>query len=146
MSAEVLTTISPTTNKGILTRTGATPDDLRKIVDVSAERFKKWSKTPFSQRQAIVKKALEILLSKKDEYAKELTEQMGRPIAYTGVEVTTAAKRGDYLLKIAESALEDTPGEAEQGFKRYIKKVPIGPVLILFAWNVRHPQIGRAHV
>ncbi|ELR09816.1 hypothetical protein GMDG_04299 [Pseudogymnoascus destructans 20631-21] len=135
MSAETLTTISPTTNKGILTRTGATPADLEKIVDVSAERFKTWSKTPFSERQAIVKKALEILVSKKDEYAKELTEQMGRPIAYTGVEVTTAAKRGDYLLKISESALEDTPGEAEKGFTRYIKKVPIGPVLILFAWN-----------
>ncbi|KFY82069.1 hypothetical protein V500_10840, partial [Pseudogymnoascus sp. VKM F-4518 (FW-2643)] len=135
MSTEVLTTISPTTNKGILTRAGATPADLETIVDVSAERFKTWSKTPFSERQAIVKKALEILLSKKDEYAKELTEQMGRPIAYTGVEVTTAAKRGDYLLKISESALEDTPGEPEKGFTRYIKKVPVGPVLILFAWN-----------
>lgn len=140
MSTEVLTTISPTTNKGILTRAGATPADLEKIVDVSAERFKTWSKTPFSERQAIVKKALEILLSKKDEYAKELTEQMGRPIAYTGVEVTTAAKRGDYLLKISASALEDTPGELEKGFTRYIKKVPVGPVLILFAWNVRHPS------
>ncbi|OBT74829.1 hypothetical protein VF21_06445 [Pseudogymnoascus sp. 05NY08] len=135
MSAETLTTISPTTNKGILTRTGATPADLEKIVDISASRFKSWSKTTLSERQAIVKKALEILLSKKDEYAKELTEQMGRPIAYTGVEVTTAAKRGDYLLKISESALEDTPGEAEKGFKRYIKKLPVGPVLILFAWN-----------
>ncbi|OBT58513.1 hypothetical protein VE04_01261 [Pseudogymnoascus sp. 24MN13] len=135
MSAETLTTISPTTNKGILTRTGATPADPEKIVDVSAERFKTWSKTSLSERQAIVKKALEILVTKKDEYAKELTEQMGRPIAYTGVEVTTAAKRGDYLLKISESALEDTPGEAEKGFTRYIKKLPVGPVLILFAWN-----------
>ncbi|KFY15041.1 hypothetical protein V492_02255, partial [Pseudogymnoascus sp. VKM F-4246] len=135
MSAETLTTISPTTNKGILTRPGATPASLSKIVTASTAAFATWSKTPFAERQAIVKKALEILVSKKDEYAKELTEQMGRPIAYTGVEVTTAAKRGDYLLKISESALEDTPGEAEKGFKRYIKKVPVGPVLILFAWN-----------
>ncbi|KFY23313.1 hypothetical protein V493_05922, partial [Pseudogymnoascus sp. VKM F-4281 (FW-2241)] len=135
MSAEVLTTISPTTNKGILKRVGATPASLSTIADQSTSSFKTWSKTTLSERQYIVKKALEILLSKKDEYAKELTEQMGRPIAYTGVEVATAAKRGEYLLKISEEALGDTPGEEEKGFRRYIKKAPIGPVLILFAWN-----------
>lgn len=68
---------------------------------------------------------------------KEITEQMGRPIAYTAKEVTTAVMRGEYLLKISEDTLKDTPGEAEKGFKRYIKKVPLGPVLILFPWNVR---------
>ena len=39
-------------------------------------------------------------------------------------------------MKISDEALADTDGEAEQGFKRYIKKVPVGPVLVLFAWNV----------
>jgi len=67
--------------------------------------------------------------------AKELTEQIGRPIAYTAKEVTTAVKRGEYLLKISEDTLKDTDGEAEKGFKRFIRKVPVGPVLILFAWN-----------
>jgi acyl-CoA reductase-like NAD-dependent aldehyde dehydrogenase len=50
--------------------------------------------------------------------------------------VTTAVKRGEYLLKISEETLKDTEGEAEKGFKRFIRKVPVGPVLILFAWNV----------
>jgi acyl-CoA reductase-like NAD-dependent aldehyde dehydrogenase len=62
---------------------------------------------------------------------------MGRPIAYTAKEVTTAVMRGEYLLKISDETLKDTPGEVEKGFKRYIKKVPLGPVLILFPWNVR---------
>ena len=83
-----------------------------------------------------MKKALKILGDKQDELAKELTEQMGRPIAYTAKEITTAVKRGEYLLKISDDALKDTEGEAELGFKRYIRKVPVGPVLILFAWNV----------
>jgi len=38
-------------------------------------------------------------------------------------------------LKISSDALKDTPGEPEKGFKRYIRKVPLGPVLVLFAWN-----------
>lgn len=44
--------------------------------------------------------------------------------------------RGEYLLKISGDVLKDTEGEPEAGFKRYIRKVPLGPVLILFAWNV----------
>lgn len=83
-----------------------------------------------------MKQALQLLEDKQDELAKELTEQMGRPIAYTAKEVTTAVARGKYLLKISDEALSDTDGEAEKGFKRYIKKVPVGPVLVLFAWNV----------
>jgi len=60
---------------------------------------------------------------------------MGRPIAYPAKEITTAVARGEYLVKIAEQGLKETPGEPEEGFNRYIKKVPLGPVLILFPWN-----------
>jgi acyl-CoA reductase-like NAD-dependent aldehyde dehydrogenase len=76
------------------------------------------------------------LNERQDALGKELTEQMGRPITYTPKEVTTAVARGEYMVKISEEALKETEGEAEKGFKRYIKKVPVGPVLILFPWNV----------
>jgi acyl-CoA reductase-like NAD-dependent aldehyde dehydrogenase len=88
------------------------------------------------ERKKIVKKALDLITEREDVLAKEITEQMGRPIAYTAKEVSTAVARGHYLLKIAEKAFEDTPGEPEEGFKRYIKKVPLGPVLIIVPWNV----------
>jgi len=135
MSVETITTISPTTNKPVLTRNGISASDLQLLPKVATEAFLSFRKTSLADRQAIVKKALEILEAKQDELAKELTEQMGRPIAYTAKEVTTAVKRGEYLLKISEDALKDTDGEAEKGFKRFIRKVPVGPVLVLFAWN-----------
>lgn len=136
MSVETITTISPTTNKPVLTRNGISASDLQLLPKVATEAFLSFRKTSLADRQAIVKKALKLLEAKQDELAKELTEQMGRPIAYTAKEVTTAVKRGEYLLKISEDALKDTDGEAEKGFKRFIRKVPVGPVLVLFAWNV----------
>lgn len=135
MSVEKLVTISPSTNKPILERNGLTEQDLVLLPETATRAFKSFRETTLSERQAIVKKALKLLDDKKDELAKELTEQMGRPISYTGGEVATAVKRGEYLLKISEETLSDTPGEAEAGFKRWIKKVPVGPTLILFAWN-----------
>jgi acyl-CoA reductase-like NAD-dependent aldehyde dehydrogenase len=137
MSVETITTISPITNKPVLTRNGISAEDLDLLPTTATEAFKKYKKTSLSERQDIVKKALKLLGDKQDVLAKELTEQMGRPIAYTAKEVATAVKRGEYLLKISGDALKVTDGEAEKGFKRFIRKVPVGPVLILFAWNVR---------
>ncbi|KAI1851576.1 hypothetical protein JX265_012342 [Neoarthrinium moseri] len=135
MSVEVITTISPTTNEPIVTRNGLSTSELEQLPETAATAFESWRQTPFTDRQIIIRKALKILDGKKDELANELTVQMGRPIRYTPVEVTTAVKRGDYLVKIAEDTLKDTPGEEEKGFKRFIRKVPVGPVLIVFAWN-----------
>lgn len=137
MGVETITTISPTSNKPIITRQGLSEDEIQLLVQRSEQAFESYRKTPLSQRQAIVKKALELLDERQDELAKELTEQMGRPIAYTAKEITTAVARGQYMLKISSDALADTPGEPQEGFNRYIRKVPLGPVLVLFAWNVR---------
>ncbi|KAF2083588.1 betaine aldehyde dehydrogenase 2 [Saccharata proteae CBS 121410] len=135
MSVETITTISPITNKPVVTRHGLSDLDIHALPKTANEAFKSWRKTTLSERKAIVKKALEGITAKQDELAKEITEQMGRPIAYTAKEVATAVMRGEYLLKISEEALSDTDGEAEKGFKRYIRKTPVGPVLVLFPWN-----------
>ena len=137
MSVESITTVSPVTNKAILTRNGPSDADLHAIPEKATRAFESYRRTSLADRQNIVKRALKLLNDRQDELGREITEQMGRPIAYTPKEITTAVARGEYLLKISEETLADTPGETEKGFKRYIRKVPIGPVLILFPWNVR---------
>lgn len=136
MSTEVITTISPATNQPVLTRNGLSDSDVALLPALSTQAFNTIRLTSLEERQVIVKKALKLISDKQDVLARELTEQMGRPIAYTAKEITTAVARGEYLLKISSDALKDTQGEPEKGFKRYIRKAPIGPVLILFAWNV----------
>ncbi|KAK2763271.1 hypothetical protein FQN54_009907 [Arachnomyces sp. PD_36] len=139
MSLETLTTISPSTNAPVLTRPSVTQDELSALSGTAQAAFRSFStSTTLAQRQEIVAHALNILGKKKDELARELTEQMGRPIAYTGVEITTAIKRGEYLNKISPSVLGEegvVDGEAEKGFRRFIKREAVGVVLVLFAWN-----------
>jgi acyl-CoA reductase-like NAD-dependent aldehyde dehydrogenase len=135
MSLEKITTISPITNQPILTRNGLSDGDLQSLPETAATAFESYRRTSLAERQAIVKKAMKLLNERQDVLGKEITEQMGRPIAYTAKEVSTAVMRGEYLLKISDETLKDTDGEPEKGFKRYIKKVPLGPVLILFPWN-----------
>lgn len=136
MSTTPITTISPSTNLPLLTRNTPSDADLAALPKLSAHAFSAYAtKHPLSARQKIVSRALQLILAKKDVLARELTEQMGRPISYTGKEVETAVKRGEYLLRISEECLADTDGDKEEGFKRWVRKVPLGPVLIIFAWN-----------
>ncbi|KAK5551935.1 hypothetical protein LTR46_010052 [Exophiala xenobiotica] len=138
MVAEIITTISPTTNKPILTRHGLPPDEILRLGTSAQKAFKsyKQSHPTLESRQKVVTKALEILSERQDALAAELTEQMGRPISYTVKEITTALKRAEYMNRIAPEVLgRDTPGDPEKGFSRYIRKEPVGVVLVIFAWN-----------
>lgn len=136
MSVETITTISPSTNKPVAVRSGLSDSDIALLPAIATQAFNEYRKTSLEDRQAIVRRALSLITQRQDVLARELTEQMGRPIAYAAKEISTAVTRGEYLLKISGEALQDTQGEPEHGFRRYIRKVPIGPVLILFAWNV----------
>jgi acyl-CoA reductase-like NAD-dependent aldehyde dehydrogenase len=136
MSVEIIKTISPITNEPVVTRNGVSVEELQLLPETATLAFESWRQTELADRQMIVKKALALLSEKTDELAQALTREMGRPISYTPTEIKTAVKRAEYLLKISKEALKDTDGEAEKGFKRFIRKVPVGPVLIIFAWNV----------
>ncbi|KAL1972888.1 hypothetical protein VTN31DRAFT_6430 [Thermomyces dupontii] len=139
MALETLTTISPITNEPILTRPGISSEELAVIPEIAQEAFRSFSQsTTLEQRQEIVARALGILAKKKDELGRELTAQMGRPIAYTPTEIATAVKRGEFLNRASSEVLgEDgvTRGDPEKGFNRFIKRKPVGVVLIIFAWN-----------
>lgn len=137
MSVETISTISPITNKPIVTRQCPTDAEAQAILQTSTKAFQSFSRTSLNDRQNIVKAALVLLRQRQDALAKDLTEQMGRPIAYGAKEILTAAARGEYMRSISDEVLKDSEGQPEQGFKRYIRKVPVGPVLVLFAWNVR---------
>ena len=136
--SEVLTTVSPITNRPILTRDGLNSSDVALLPALATRAYNLYRLATLEQRQQIISRALQIISDKQDVLARELTEQMGRPIAYASKEIATAVARSRYLLKISSHALSDTAGEPEDGFRRYIRKMPVGPVLILFAWNVSH--------
>lgn len=132
-----VTTISPSTNKPVVTRVGVTADDLKRVADNAQEAFRSFSQsTTLAQRQEFVTRAVDILEKRKDVLARELTEQMGRPIGFSPVEIATAIKRSHFLNRVSNTVLNEVvPGEEEAGFRRFIKRQPVGVAFIIFAWN-----------
>ncbi|ETN45932.1 uncharacterized protein HMPREF1541_00114 [Cyphellophora europaea CBS 101466] len=135
MVNETIRTISPATQEVVVERLAATFQDAERMAKASSEAFKSWRKTPLSQRKDIVRKALTIVQARKEALGRELTTQMGRPIAYSVKEIETMQLRADYLLDIADDSLCDLPGRQENGFERWVQREAVGPTLIVFAWN-----------
>lgn len=129
-------TISPSTGEVIFEHPGHSVEQVRQIANVAKDACHSFRALALGERKSIVAKFLNILSENKDTLANELTLQMGRPISYTAGEIDTACKRGHYLLSIAEKSLQTIPGEPEEGFRRFVKKEPVGPVLVSTAWNV----------
>jgi acyl-CoA reductase-like NAD-dependent aldehyde dehydrogenase len=95
----------------------------------------RWRAVPLAERVAKARAFVERFAAKKDDIAAELTRQIGRPIAQTPGEVRGLVERATYMADIAEAALADVNVGEKPGFTRFIRREPLGVVLVLAPWN-----------
>lgn len=71
----------------------------------------------------------------------ECNPSLTRPITQNGGEIRGTLDRADYMLSIAESSLADVSlkDTDKPGFKRYIKRTPLGVVLVIAPWKYVDP-------
>ncbi|HYN13357.1 MAG TPA: aldehyde dehydrogenase family protein [Burkholderiales bacterium] len=101
---------------------------------VSAQKL--WKEAPVAERAAICRRMVDWCVARADKLAEELTWQIGRPIAQSPGEIRRGfQERAQYMCGIAEEALCDVRIEATPGFNRFIRREPLGLVLVLAPWN-----------
>ena len=61
----------------------STAEDVDRAVKVAAEAFKTWRKVPAPRRAEILFKAGELLLERKEEFARDMTREMGKVLKET---------------------------------------------------------------
>jgi len=108
-------------------------------INAAVERAKAaqpdWAKVPIAERGRYVLAMLEALLAMNDEIVTELAWQMGRPVRWGG-EKGGVEERTRYMVSIAEAALAPMPASnPKEGFRRYVKKEPLGVVMVIAPWN-----------
>ncbi len=95
----------------------------------------KWAETPVVERGKYMLAMLEALVAMTDEIVPEIAWQMGRPVRYGG-EFGGVKERTNYMVEIAEAALRPVPASnPKDGFRRYVKKDPLGVVMVIAPWN-----------
>lgn len=103
----------------------------------SAEAARRaWRRVSVAERTALVMRAVAWCVERADALGEELAWQMGRPIAYAPNELRRGfAERAEYLCGIASSSLNDIRVADKPGFTRFIRREPLGVVLVVAPWN-----------
>jgi acyl-CoA reductase-like NAD-dependent aldehyde dehydrogenase len=93
-----------------------------------------WAARPLAERIALVQAGVAAVGAMNDQIVPELAWQMGRPVRYGG-EFRGFEERATYMAKIAQDALAPIEIEDSSSFRRVIKRVPHGVVLVVAPWN-----------
>ncbi len=93
-----------------------------------------WAVLPLSDRIDLVRAGVAAVGAMNDEIVPEIAWQMGRPVRYGG-EFSGFNERASYMAEIAEASLAAIEVENSDYFRRVIKRVPHGVVLVVAPWN-----------
>jgi acyl-CoA reductase-like NAD-dependent aldehyde dehydrogenase len=131
----MLKIISPVDDSVVAERRCAAPAEIDATLNDAHRAQRHWHATPLAERARFCSAAVEAMLAMADEIAPELAWQMGRPVQYGRNEVLRMAERARHMIEIAPSALADHVPSPLGGFRRFIRREPLGTVFVIAPWN-----------
>ena len=110
-------------------------DDVDAAVDAAKRAFAKWRLVPAPRRAEIVFRAAEILIERKEDYAREMTREMGKVLAETRGDVQEAIDAAYYNAGEGRRMFGPTvPSEMPNKFAMAVRQ-PIGVCGMITPWN-----------
>ncbi|AZV41258.1 NAD-dependent succinate-semialdehyde dehydrogenase [Peribacillus asahii] len=134
---------NPATNEGIATIPIGGANEAKKATDAAYEALKSWSALSVYERADLIWKWYHLIDANKEEIAKIMTEEQGKPLKEAIGEMTYA---NGFLSWFAEEG-KRVYGEmipATQSNKRlFVSKQPVGVVAVITPWNFPAAMITR---
>jgi succinate-semialdehyde dehydrogenase/glutarate-semialdehyde dehydrogenase len=106
------------------------------------QAFLSWRRTAFADRSAVVRKAGAILRERKDEFARLMTEEMGKTLDEGRAEVEKCAFHCDWFADHAHEYLADEQVDVG-GPEAFVTYNSLGVVLAIMPWNFPFWQVFR---
>ena len=125
----------PSTGALIKEIADATPADGQRALDAAVVAQEAWAATAPRERGEILRRAFDLLIARRDEFALRMTLEMGKPLAEARGEVTYAA---EFLRWFSEEAvrIHGRYGLNPEGTGRIVTtQRPVGPCYFITPWN-----------
>jgi len=134
--------VNPATAEPIREYEEMTARELEQAVIAAGEAFALWREATLGQRLGVLARVARTLRAAKQDYARLITLEMGKPIRQAEAEIEKCAWLCDEVANLAERALapELVATEAQ---KSYVRFDPLGPVLAIMPWNFPFWQLFR---
>ena len=110
-------------------------DDVNEAVQAAVKAFERWRLTPAPRRGEIIYRAAQILQERKEDYARDMTREMGKVLKETRGDVQEAIDTAFYMAGEGRRLDGHTvPSELPNKFAMAVR-VPLGVVGMITPWN-----------
>ena len=138
----MLQSINPANEELIQQYVEMSDSEIIEILTHTNSTYNEWKLTSFEHRASLIKNAAKNLRHRKDELARLMTLEMGKPILQSKAEVEKCAWVCDYYADNAEIFLANEFVKTEFS-KSYISYQPLGVILAVMPWNFPFWQVFR---
>ncbi len=135
-------TINPATAETIRSYDIMDTEAIKRITQDARGAFGKWKNIDLSERATYMRSLGRIMRKNKEQYAKIITEEMGKPLRQSIAEIEKCAWVCDYYSEHAEPFLRDelVPTEFRKSFVSF---EPLGVIGCIMPWNFPFWQVMR---
>ncbi|HEY2975999.1 MAG TPA: NAD-dependent succinate-semialdehyde dehydrogenase [Pyrinomonadaceae bacterium] len=137
-----IASVNPATGETIKTFEPLSEAQIDEKLQRAADIFRVYRRTTFESRESMMRRAADILETEKNDFARLMTREMGKPIKGAVGEAEKCAWVCRYYVETARQHLTDKLVETN-ATKSYVRFQPLGPVLAVMPWNFPFWQVFR---
>ena len=145
MSAAMYAVVDPSTGELVKEYPTATDEQIEQAITAAAAAHRDWARnSTVADRAALIRKVAELHTERRDELAKIIQREMGKPLDQSLGEVDFSAAIYTYYADNAEKFLADEPIELLEGEgSAVVRRSSVGVLLGIMPWNYPYYQVAR---
>jgi succinate-semialdehyde dehydrogenase / glutarate-semialdehyde dehydrogenase len=140
---ETFPVLDPATGQELahVPRMGA--DETRRAIDAARDAYPGWRATLAKERARILRRWADLMLEHRDDLARLLTAEQGKPLAESSVEIEYAASFLEWFGEEGKRVYGDTIPTYMQDRRVVVTKEPVGVTAGITPWNFPSAMITR---
>lgn len=135
--------IDPATGHRIADVADLTRDDVRAAIDAAFEAQRRWASYSAKERCAILLEWQALMMANREDLARILTAEMGKPLAEARGEIAYGASFIQWFAEEARRVYGDVIPGHQRDKRIIVLKQPIGVVGAITPWNFPNAMIAR---
>jgi succinate-semialdehyde dehydrogenase / glutarate-semialdehyde dehydrogenase len=136
-------TINPATGETLFEMPAASDEDINDAVKRAHAAYETLRWTPVDERTRILLRVAELYRERKDELARIISLEMGKPVSQGLGEVGLVADIYEYYAAEGPGFMADELLTVKGGGEALVRSAPIGALLGIMPWNYPYYQVAR---
>lgn len=143
---ECLDVVNPATGEVIGKLPAATTADLDDALRAAQKAFQSWKKTSPLERSRILRRVAELTRERCDEIARNITLDMGKPLAEARLEVNNCAEQAEWHAEECRRIYGRVIPARLPNVRQFVVREPVGVCAAFTPWNFPYNQALRKMV